>query len=57
MLSVTQVKQQDRSALNAKEWWNGVRAEFRETDKQGKLGWVLLGLGDDGNPLGKIRNV
>jgi len=57
MLSVTQVKQQDRSALNAKEWWNGVRAEFREMDKRGKLGWVLLGLGDDGNPLGKIRNV
>lgn len=49
------MKQQDRNALYAKEWWNGVRAELRERDEQGKLAGLLLGLDEDGNPLGKIR--
>ncbi|KIM91582.1 hypothetical protein PILCRDRAFT_83759 [Piloderma croceum F 1598] len=56
ILSVTRVKQQDRNALYAKEWWNGVRPEFRERDEQGKLAGLLLGLDEDGNPLGKIRS-
>jgi len=29
ILAVPQVKQQDRSLLKAKEWWNGVRPEMR----------------------------
>ncbi|CCL98212.1 uncharacterized protein FIBRA_00206 [Fibroporia radiculosa] len=29
ILSVPQVKQQDRSMLKAKDWWNGVRPEMR----------------------------
>ena len=56
MLSVTQVKQQDRSALDTKEWWNGVRPELRERDGQGKLAGLALGLDENGSPLGKIRS-
>jgi len=51
------VKQQDRNALSAKEWWNGVRPEFRQWDEQGKLAGVALGLDEHGNPLGKIQDV
>jgi len=57
MLSVTKVKQQDRHALDVKEWWNGVRPELRERDEQGKLAGVMLGLDMDGNALGKIHDV
>jgi hypothetical protein len=56
MLSVTQVKQQDRSALDTREWWNGVRPEFRLRDRQGKLAGLALGLDENGNPLGKIQS-
>jgi hypothetical protein len=51
MLSVTQVKQQDRNALHAKEWWNGVRPNFREKDERGKPAGLLLGLDEDANLL------
>jgi methionyl-tRNA formyltransferase len=56
ILSVTQVKQQDRNALYAKEWWNGVRPELRQRDEQGKLAGLLLGFDEDGNPSGNIKS-
>jgi len=51
------VKQQDRNALDVKEWWNGVRPELRERNEQGKLKGIKLGLDRDGNPLGKMIDV
>ncbi|OBZ67361.1 Methionyl-tRNA formyltransferase [Grifola frondosa] len=33
VLSVPQVKQQDRALLKAKEWWNGVRPEMRMSEE------------------------
>ncbi|KAF7980579.1 hypothetical protein HWV62_37757 [Athelia sp. TMB] len=32
VVSVSKVKQQDRNAISAKEWWNGVRSEWKDAD-------------------------
>ena len=57
MLSVNRVKQETRNELDVKEWWNGVRPEYKERDEQGNLAGVMLGLDEDRNPLGKVQDV
>ncbi|KZP33723.1 Formyltransferase [Athelia psychrophila] len=32
VLSLSKVKQQDRNAISAKEWWNGVRGEWKDAE-------------------------
>ncbi|KDQ58671.1 hypothetical protein JAAARDRAFT_128748 [Jaapia argillacea MUCL 33604] len=40
LLSVQKVKQQDRSLLAAKEWWNGLRPEAMSLDYPGTVNFV-----------------